>query len=163
MNKDALNIKSNSDDWRAAILSNLADTPVKIGRRTYPSVESILQGIKFSDKKRREEVFQMRGIDSLKAGRVVTNSIDAADKNYVYWDGRKIAYNSMEHRLLIAMFIHEKVRQNPDVQKALLETEGRFIYHDVGRENPTTSLPEKFYIQILLSQRKLLKKLLSIS
>ncbi|MFA4942611.1 MAG: hypothetical protein WC564_03185 [Patescibacteria group bacterium] len=158
-----LNIRSNSDDWRAAILSNLANTPIKIGELICPSVESLLQGIKFSDKEKREEIFKMSGIDSLKAGRAITNSINNANESYVYWDGKKIAYNSMEHRLLIAMFIHEKVRQNPDVQKALLETEGQFIYHDVGKENPTTSLPEKFYIQILLSQRKLLKKLISIS
>jgi hypothetical protein len=60
------------------------------------------------------------------------------------------------------MFIGEKVRQNTEVQKALLMTQGAFIYHDVGVENPHTSLPEKFYIEILLAQRSLLKRLHNI-
>jgi hypothetical protein len=53
--------------------------------------------------------------------------------------------------------------QNPKVQKALIATEGVFIYHDVGEESQHTSLPEKFFIEILLAERMLLKKLQDIS
>ncbi|KKQ59404.1 MAG: hypothetical protein US81_C0040G0007, partial [Parcubacteria group bacterium GW2011_GWE2_38_18] len=59
----------------------------------------------------------------------------------------------------LATFIHEKVRQNIAVQEALLSTEDLFIYHDVGPENSNTSLPEKFYIEILLAERRLLQRL----
>lgn len=92
----------------------------------------------------------------------MTQNIISDEPNEVYWDNKCIAYNSIEHRLLIAMFIAEKVRQNPRVQEALLATQGTFIYHDVGKENPNTSLPEKFYIEVLLAQRKLLKRLSKI-
>ncbi len=40
-----LNIRSDSEDPRAAILSNLAETKFTIGQYTFPSVESALQGI----------------------------------------------------------------------------------------------------------------------
>ena len=163
MQKERLNIRSNSDDWRAAILTNLAYTPFKIGDYVFPSVESPLQGIKFSNKAKQERVFAMNGIEALRAGRKITESIQDGKKTYVYWDKKRILYNSTEHRLLIAMFIHEKIRQNPKVQEALLATRGSFIYHDVGMENPSTSLPEKIYIQILLAQRDLLQKLQQIS
>ena len=160
MERETINIRSDSSDWRAAILSNLALTPFTIGEYTFPSVESALQGIKFSDRIIREEVFQLDGLRALKEGRVITKNIERS--NYVFWDDKIIPYNSLEHRLLIAIFIAEKVRQNPNVQKALLATNGAFIYHDVGGESSNTSLPEKFYIEILLAQRRLLKKLNSL-
>lgn len=162
MEKETINIRSDSSDWRAAILSNLAPTPFTIGEYTFPSVESALQGIKFSDRIIREEVFELDGLAALDIGRQVTKNLDQGKKSYVFWDNEKIIYNSLEHRLLIAIFIAEKIRQNPNVQKALLATHGAFIYHDVGKENPNTSLPEKFYIEILLAQRRLLKKLNSL-
>lgn len=158
--KEVINIRSDSSDWRGAILSNLANTPFTVNGYTFLSVESALQGIKFFDRQKREWVFKLDGLSALKAGRIITSSVD--DQSEVYWDNKRIKYNSTPHRLLIAMFIGEKVRQNPKVQEALLMTQGTFIYHDVGRENSNTSLPEKFYIEILLAQRKLLKKLQSI-
>lgn len=163
MTKERLNIKSNSPDWRCSILSNLANTPFTVSEILFTSVESALQGIKFSKKEQREGVFRLSGIEALRAGREITRSIDPCKQAFVYWEDKKIVYNSMEHRLLIALFIQEKIRQNIKVQEALLATQGTFIYHDAGVENPNTSLPEKFYIQILLSQRDLLKKLRDIS
>jgi len=160
--KETINIRSDSKDWRGAILSNLANTPFTVNGYSFLSVESALQGIKFFDRHKREEIFRLDGLSALRAGRVITKSIDSDNKNYVFWDNKMIKYNSIEHRLLIAMFIAEKVRQNTEVQKALLMTQGIFIYHDVGEENPNTSLPEKFYIEILLAQRKLLKRLNNI-
>ncbi|MCB9815640.1 hypothetical protein H6785_03640 [Candidatus Nomurabacteria bacterium] len=158
-----LNIKYNSEDWRGAVLSNLATTPFSVAGFDFLSVESAIQGIKFHSKNERESVFRMTGMDALKAGRPITNSISERVESFVYWEGQEFPYNSMDHRLLLAMFIGEKVRQNPNVQEALLATDGTFIYHDVGEENPNTSLPEKFYIQILLAQRSLLARLRNIS
>lgn len=162
MKKETINIKFYSDDWRGAILSNLAPTPFTVGKYSFPSVESALQGIKFFDRKKREEIFLLDGLNALRAGQTITKAITDDVENYIFWDNKMIKYNSIEHRLLIAMFIGEKVRQNIDVQKALLMTQGTFIYHNVGAENPHTSLPEKFYIEILLAQRNLLKRLHNI-
>lgn len=160
--KETINIRSDSEDWRGAILSNLASTPFFINGYNFQSVESALQGIKFFNRHKREEVFHLDGLSALKEGRQITKSIAEGSEAYVFWDDKTIEYNSIEHRLLIAMFIAEKIRQNTKVQEALLMTYGAFIYHDVGIENPHTSLPEKFYIEILLAQRKLLKRLKSI-
>lgn len=160
--KKIINIRSDSEDWRGAILSNLALTPFSVNGHNFQSVESALQGIKFFDRSQREKVFCLDGLSALKAGRPITKSITEGSVSYVYWDNKMIKYNSIEHRLLIAMFIAEKIRQNAKVQEALLATDGTFIYHDVGNENPNTSLPEKFYIEILLTQRKLLNGLKAI-
>ncbi len=158
-----LNIRSDSEDPRGKILSNLAETPFEIGGTVFCSVESALQGIKFKDQKKQQEVFRMSGKAALKAGREVTATINDDTIAFVYWQGKEIPYNSNEHRLLVAMFIKEKIRQNPEVQKALLATEGNFIFHDVGQENPHTSLPEKLYITILLAERDILKRVEDLS
>lgn len=159
---EKINIRSDSTSPVAKILSNLATTPFSYGEYNFKSVESALQGIKFSDKAKREEVFKLDGMKALKEGRKLAEEIDPNKKQYVYWNSKRIPYNSQDHRLLIAMFIREKVRQSPKVQEALLETKGKFVYHDVGVENPKTSLPEKLFIEILLSERKILLKLLSL-
>jgi predicted NAD-dependent protein-ADP-ribosyltransferase YbiA (DUF1768 family) len=162
-NENQLNIRSDSSNPIGKILSNLADTPFEVEGIIFPSVESALQGIKFKDPKKQQEVFKMDGKSALLEGRKVTLSIKDDITEYVYWKGKEIKYNSNEHRMLVAMFIREKIRQNKKVQEALLATEENFIFHDVGQENPNTSLPEKLYIEILLAERKILKKLETIS
>ena len=163
MNKEKLNITSRAKDWRAKILANPSEASFKVGGIIFKSVESALQGIKFADPSRRHEVFAMTGMEALRAGREVTLAIKPGETRYVYWQDEVLVYNSIEHRLLLAMFIHEKVRQNIAVQEALLSTEDLFIYHDVGPENPNTSLPEKFYIEVLLAERRLLQRLRKLS
>jgi hypothetical protein len=160
---ERLNIRSDSLDWRAKILANLPYTPFRISKYFFNCVEAPLQGIKFAELEMREKVFAMTGMEALKAGRQITNSIEEGKTASVYWNNEVIEYNSIEHRMLIAMFIHEKVRQNPKVQKALFATKDVFIYHDVGEESQHTSLPEKFFITVLLAERSLLEKLQDIS
>jgi hypothetical protein len=160
--KKKINITSGSDDPVARILSNLADTPFSFGGYNFKCVEAPLQGIKFANQQEREYVFSLDGLAALKAGRKITRSIKKGEERFVYWDNKIIPYNSIEHRLLIAAFIGEKVRQSVEVQQALIISEEGFIYHDVGQENPNTSLPEKYYIEILLAWRQILKRLFSL-
>lgn len=157
-----INITSGSKDPIARILSNLAHTPFSYGGYEFQCVEAALQGIKYADIEEREKVFSMNGIDALKAGRRITREVKDGEERYVYWDDQKIPYNSQAHRLLIAAFIREKVRQSVEVQNALIQTKGGFIYHDVGPEHPKTSLPEKLFIEILLAERQVLLRLMSL-
>lgn len=157
-----INIMSNSKDPVARILSNLAVTPFSYGDYRFKCVEAALQGIKIANKAKREKVFKMNGMNSLKIGREITLAVKDNEKRYVYWGNKKIPYNSQAHRLLIISFIREKVRQSIEVQQALVKTKGSFVYHDVGPEHPKTSLPEKLFIEILLAERKILLKLLSL-
>lgn len=163
MKKQRLNIHSRSEDERGRLLSNLAFTPIQIGDIVAPSVESLLQGIKLEDKLKQNEIFKMNGIDALRTVRGIIGSKKEDAEQYVYWNKERIVYNSTKHRLRLAMFIAEKISQNEKVQEALLSTVDCFIYHDVGEENPRTSLPEKFYIEVLLKQRDLLQKLQQLS
>ncbi len=157
-----LNITYRSEDPVAKILSNLAPTPFSYGGYKFKCIEGALQGIKFKNKKQREKVFTMTGLEALKAGRAITLSIQDGEERFVYWNGKRIPYNSPDHRLLIVAFIMEKFRQSEKAREALLSTTDAFIYHDAGPEHPKTSLPEKLFIEPLLSIRQILLKLLSL-
>ncbi|MES2224586.1 MAG: hypothetical protein V4478_01210 [Patescibacteria group bacterium] len=157
-----INITSGSSDPVAKILSNLAYTPFSYQGYSFKCAEAPLQGIKYEDAVEREAIFMMSGMDALKAGRKITKKIKEGEERFVYWLGEKIPYNSQPHRLLIAAFIREKIRQSVEIQQALLSTKGSFLYHDVGIESPNTSLPEKLYIEILLAERKVLIMLNSL-
>jgi len=159
---EKINITSGSSDPVAKILSNLAYTPFSYGGYTFPCVEAALQGVKLADKVDREKVFLMKGLEALKVGRSITRSIKDGEERFVYWDDKKIGYNSQDHRLLIAAFIREKVRQSQAVQRALIKTKDAFIYHYVGKEHPKTSLPEPLFIEILLAERQILLRLLRL-
>ena len=157
--KELINIQSRSENLDARILSNLANTPFEYGGYNFKCVEAALQGIKFKDKNRREEVFAMSGRKALQAGREITNSIKDGEERFVYWDNKEIIYNSDEHRELLAEFIRAKIRQNKGVQKSLLKLlKKNFIYHYIGEESPHTSLPEKFYMQVLIEEGRKLQQ-----
>ncbi len=157
--KEMVNIHSRSENPDARILSNLTRTPFNYGGYNFQCVEAALQGIKFEDKERRERVFKMSGREALAAGREITNSIKAGEKRFVYWNDREIVYNSDEHRDLLKEFIKAKIRQNPDVQTALLNLSDNFIYYYVGEESEHTLLPERIYMQTLISERERLEYL----
>jgi hypothetical protein len=105
---EKLNIRSDSHDWRARILANLPYTPFRIGKYFFKCVEAPLQGIKIAELEMREKVFEMTGMEALRVGRQITNSIEDGKTTSVYWNNEVIEYNSIEHRMLIAMFIHAK-------------------------------------------------------
>lgn len=160
---ERLNIISSSQDWRGQILSNLAATPFIFGGYCFECVEAPLQGIKISDVELREKVFKMKGKQALRTVREIIGGGEPSVSQSVYWGDEVLRYNSREHRMLIATFIHEKIRQNSRVQEALLSTNDVFIHHNAGKESEYTSLPERFFIEILLAERTLLKKLHELS
>ncbi len=168
--RPGLNIRGNSDhpdpEQRRIerILSNLAPTPFTLhvpkvlegdyrgygGVMKFSSVESLLQGIKFKEPERQQEIFTMKGIDALRAGRVITKSITDKSNHFIWFGGHSAQYGSLWHQLVIQSAQVAKFVQNPDAAQALMETVRYRIYHDVGPENPNTSLREPDYIQMLL-------------
>jgi hypothetical protein len=112
------------------------------------TVEAFIQGIKFPpDDPRREQIFSMEGVA---AWRMRVHALG----EYVWWNGDRIPYNSLEHRALLRRGIEAKFAQNPDALAALVSTHGLTIIHEPGGvESPLTSLPAHLYCQILTEIR----------
>lgn len=144
-----LNIRSDSDDWRARYLSNLSNHSFFIDGEKMASVEGFIQGIKFPKVNHiRKQSFQLVGVDAKRLGK-------KAECNFVWWKDETIKYGSAEHHKLIKKAICCKFNQNVDAMKALLETDGLVLVHDTGYpDSPKTSLPADIFCKILTNIRK---------
>lgn len=147
--ENILNVTSKSDDWRAKRLSNFSQDPFILDSIELASVEGFIQGTKFpQDDLRRYEAFGLTGKKAKKYG-------EYAERKYVWWKGELIPYGSNEHYNLIERAIRAKFKQNPEALRALLETNGLILTHDVGEpEPPNTSLPAEIFCRILTQIRK---------
>jgi len=146
-----INANSGSKDLVERQLSNFYPARISVMDNEQEiqvtSVENAIQAMKFAySDPRRLEAFLSTPAYAKKLGQ-------AAGKDFVYWDGRAIRYNSDEHRELIAELIWAKYEQNPDLMAVLLGTGTEKIVHRVGPENPDTSLPAELFCQILMDIR----------
>lgn len=144
-----LNIRSDSDDWRARCLSNFSKHSFFIDGERMASVEGFIQGIKFPEMNCvRQQAFQSVGIEAKRLGK-------KAAGNFVWWKNRIIKYGSAKHHKLIKKAICCKFNQNEDAMKTLLETDGFVLVHDVGHpDSPKTSLPADVFCKILANIRE---------
>lgn len=144
-----LNIHSGSNDWRAKRLSNFSDDPVYLDGVWTASVEGFIQGIKFPhDHPFRQRLFLADGARAKRLGKM-------AGRKFVWWQCSKIPYGSPKHHRLIERAIRAKFRQNDGPRRALLETEGLTLTHNLGHpESPTTSLPAAKFCEILTNIRE---------
>jgi predicted NAD-dependent protein-ADP-ribosyltransferase YbiA (DUF1768 family) len=121
------------------LLSNFAATPFEFRRERYASLEGFWQMMKYPEgpddprskhpgltwKHTRDEVAQMTGFEAKRAGDDASENMRAMGIDWVTFEGRQIEYRPAEpgeHYQLIVEATREKVRQNPDVQRVLLET-----------------------------------------
>jgi hypothetical protein len=133
------------------LLSNFAPTPFTYRGHRYASLEGFWQMMKYPegpDDPRapypgltwlytREQVGQLSSFEAKHAG-------DAAEKNmpkmgitWVSFEGKRFEYKPAvpgEHYRLIVEATHEKVRQNPKVQKVLLATGNLVLKPDHHQE-----------------------------
>lgn len=155
---ETINVNSGSNDPTERVLSNLnCEFPFEIHGIKYDCVEIPLQMIKFPPgSKERKEILSLSGKDSgIKSKRLGRK----AKGDYIYWNGRVIKYNSMEHTMLLVSFIRAKFSQNKEAMEELLSTVGKVLDHDLGHpENPNSSLLKNVFLLTLKSIREDVKR-----
>ena len=129
-----LNIASYSDDPRARLLSAFAHTPfvLRCGEREIrcESVEGFWQGLKFpEDSAERERVFGLWGLDAKRAGASAPSS-EAID-----FCGERVARGGPAHHALAERATRAKLGQNEEVRRALIETVGLTLTHELVDES----------------------------
>ena len=146
-----LNIDSDSVDWRARMLSNFSAAFFVLDGLLVASVEGFIQGIKFPEgDPLRKLAFASVGKEAKRFSRKVEPS-----SQWVWWNGDKIAYGSLQHLILIERAIRAKFEQNSDAMKALLETRSIKLVHELGHpEGRRTSLSSADFCDILTRIRE---------
>jgi hypothetical protein len=155
------------------LLSNFAATPFNFRGKRYASLEGFWQMMKypegdddprakFPDLKweySREQVAQLVSFEAKKAGTLAEENMKKMSITWVTFEGKQMEYRSAEpgdHYHLIVAASWEKVRQNPEVKKALLTT-GNLVLkpdHHQGLNPP----PAWRYYDILTEIRDQLRR-----
>ena len=121
------------------LLSNFAPTPFTFHGQRYASLEGFWQMMKYPEgpddpratftgiewNYTRDEVAQMTAFDAKAAGDLGSANLRKMGIAWVTFGGKQLEYRPSkpgEHYRLIVEATREKVRQNPDVEKALLST-----------------------------------------
>ena len=143
------------------LLSNFAPTPFTFRDNRYASLEGFWQMMKYpegADDPRatftglswsytREQVAQLTGFEAKHAGDVAEANMKAMGIDWVTFDGEKMEYRAAgqsEFYKLIVAATHEKVRQNPDVQKVLLAT-GNLVLKPDHYQEPDAPAAWRYY------------------
>jgi predicted NAD-dependent protein-ADP-ribosyltransferase YbiA (DUF1768 family) len=146
------------------LLSNFAPTPFTFRGRRYASLEGFWQMMLYPEnakdprathpglewKYSRDQVAGMTSFEAKKAGDLAEENMRRMSIGWVTFEGRRFDYRSAkpgEHYRLIVAATHEKVRQNPEVQRVLLATGDLALRPDHHQEPDAP--PEWRYFEIL--------------
>ncbi len=164
------------------ILSNFAATPFEYRGKRYASVEGFWQMMKFPEATgkladgstedprathpglvwtyTREQVAAMTAFEAKKAGDEGEKNMAAMGIDWVTFEGRRMEYRAAdpgEHYRVIVEATWAKVRQNPEVRRALLSTGDLALRPD--HRNRGTFVPEAWkYYELYMRIRAELKK-----
>jgi len=154
------------------LLSNFAATPFVFHGKKYASLEGFWQMMLYPEgpkdprvksgiqwKYSREEVMQMTAFEAKSAGTLAEENMKRLGITWATFEGKRFAYRSTipgEHYRLILEATREKVKQNADVRRVLLQTGDLILKPDHHGE--TNAPPEWRYYEILMQIRRDLTK-----
>ena len=129
--REPVNIVSNSPDPTVRLISNFAATPFDLEGKTYRSVESFWQGLKFPDEADRRRLAQLDGARARAEGE--TQGYGAT----IAYGGHDIPVGTWPHWQLMETACRAKFEQNGETRAALLATGDRPLTHIVRRDSRT--------------------------
>ena len=155
------------------LLSNFAPTPFEFHDKKYASLEGFWQMMKYPEgpddprakfnglkwDHTRDEVGQMTSFEARKAGDQGNENMKKMGITWVTFEGRQMEYKPSEpgeHYRIIVEAMREKVRQNPNVKKALLSTGDLILKPDHHQE--ADAVAAWHYFDILMEIRRDLQK-----
>lgn len=140
----------------ARILSNLYPMEFRFRGKKVKSIEGVLQGIKYKDKKIQNLVLNYSGVDAYH-----TRGANSADfwgeTGVLYWQGKPMKRDSEEYQLFLDE-LYLSVLKNPLYRKALLATGEKYLLHHIGNTNINeTVLTRREYEERLNALREYIK------
>ena len=155
------------------LLSNFAPTPFTFHGQRYASLEGFWQMMKYPENDAdpratfpglhwdytRAQVAQLTSFEAKRAGDAAEANMKQMGINWVTFEGRRMEYREPdrgEFYWLIVAATHEKVWQNPEVQKVLLAT-GDLILKPDHRQEPDAPAAWR-YFEILMQIRTELQR-----
>lgn len=146
---EPINVTSQHADEGIRLIGNFAETPFELHYRTYRSVESFWQGLKFEDRAERERLATLSGPEARHLGE--RQGYGATIK----YEGQEIVVGTWDHWQLMQQACSAKFTQHAEARKALLETFPRPLVHRVRHDSKT--IPGAIMAEIWIKIRKQLQ------
>ena len=151
------NIFYGSKDSVSKILSNLYPIKFKFKGKLMNSIEGVLQGIKYKNRKMQNLVFKYSGIDAYhtRGANIVD---DWTTTQTLYFKTKPMARDSKEYQNFLDD-LYLSALKNPIRSLALLSTQNKYLLHHIGRENKNETVLTRYeYEARLFASREILKK-----
>ena len=127
-----INIGYNFKNSNARGLSNLYPMQFKFKGKKVNSIEGVLQGIKYKDKKTQNLVLKYCGLDAYHTRGANINDFWGLTGK-LYWQGREMNRNGEEYQLFLDE-LYLSALKNPLYKRFLLATCDKYLLHHIGRE-----------------------------
>lgn len=154
-------VKYGSKNSISRVLSNLYPMHFKFRHKNVSSIESVLQGIKYQNKKTQNKVFKYSGVDAYHTR--ACNSFDFWGNNgLLYWQGKKIKRNEQEYQDFLDE-LYLSVFKNPLYFRAIIATNNKYLLHHIGRTDSNETVLTRYeYESRLYALQKLANELKDI-
>ncbi len=154
-------VKYGSKNSISRVLSNLYPMHFKFRHKNVSSIESVLQGIKYQNKKTQNKVFKYSGVDAYHTR--ACNSFDFWGNNgLLYWQGKKIRRNEQEYQDFLDE-LYLIVFKNPLYFRAIVATNNKYLLHHIGRTDLNETVLTRYeYESRLYALQKLANELKNI-
>ena len=151
-----LNIGYNFKNSLSKCLSNLYPISFKFRGKKVSSIEGVLQGIKYKDKKMQNLVLKYSGLDAYHTRGANTANFWGKE-GVLYWQGKPMHRLSEEYQNFLDE-LYVSALKNPIYKSALLATDNKYLLHHIGNTNPNeTVLTREEYEQRLNTLREFAK------
>lgn len=151
-------VKYGAKNSISRVLSNLYPMSFKFRSKKVSSIESVLQGIKYKNKKTQAKVFGYSGVDAYHTR--ACNSFDFwGNDGVLYWQGKPIKRESEDYQNFVDE-LYLSVFKNPLYFRALIATGDKYLLHHIGRVDPKETVLTRYeYESRLYALQRLAKEL----
>lgn len=151
------NIFYGSKDSICRVLSNLYPIKFRFKGKIVNSIEGVLQGVKYKNRKIQNLVFKYSGIDAYHT-RGANIIDDWTTTQTLYYKRKPMARDSEEYQNFLDD-LYLSALKNPIHSRALLSTQNKYLLHHIGcLDKRETVLTRYEYESRLYASREILKK-----
>ena len=148
-NDDFINTGYGSKNSISRVLSNLYPHRFKFRGKWVASIEGVLQGAKYKDKKLQNSILKYSGLDAYHT-RACNREDFWGDSGVLYWQGKVMRRNSQDYQeFLDELYIC--ACESPVYKKAILSSGVKYLLHHIGNEDNSQTVLTRYEYELRMN------------
>ncbi|MBE7074265.1 MAG: hypothetical protein E7379_04175 [Clostridiales bacterium] len=148
-NDEIINTSYASKNSISRILSNLYPHSFKFKGKKVSSIEGVLQGIKYKDKKLQNAVLKYFGTDAYHT-RACNIKDFWGENGKLYWQGKVMQRNSQDYQEFLDQ-LYICACESPLYKKALLSTGDKYLMHHIGNTDEKQTVLTRYEYELRMN------------